>query len=867
MKTNFSLKPGSYDRVQRILIVDDNESIHEDFRKLLQAAASDNLQKAEQDLFGTPAAISDDPGFDFQLSFAFSGKEALHKVTEAGLQGRPFRVMFCDIRMPPGWDGIETISQCWKVDPGLEVVICSAYSDYTWKDLINRLGRTDQFLVLRKPFEAIEIRQLAMSLCMKNLMKASMRGEVKNLEQIAEEQSRVAAEAEKASHAKGEFLANVSHEIRTPLNGVIGMLELLGSTPMNSQQERYLRGAQSSADCLLSLVNGVLDLSRVEHGQMELESITFDLRTLVENVTEMMSPTARKKCLEINCQLSADLPECVSGDHNRLRQILLNLVNNAVKFTEQGRVTISAEVLRRGEESDVVRIAVSDTGIGIPKERQGRLFQLFSQIDASTTRRFGGTGLGLALCKRLVELMGGTIGVESEAGWGSTFWFSVPLKKAVAEAPMQVVPAYLSAMQILVIIGDDSARTSVTSALDQWNISCSAFRTVSEASSRVAASMSRGDQYSLAIVSARDHGSSGRLLIEEFRGTDGLQDLPTIAVINANDSAPLEFRQRWRISEVVSCPIRRSRLFDAVQHTSSELVGTEVATMVCELPTEKLATAGHGYRILVAEDYEINQVVVREFLTRFGFECQLVSDGQEAVEKATTRQFDLVLMDCQMPEMDGFQATEEIRKVELTGHGLSRSGSRLPVIALTANAISGDREVCIASGMDDYLSKPINKNALLDVLRKWLPRQPVAQADHGNGVTSASGAGSTASGSITGFDRNQLIHQCFGDVDLAIELLKMFEVRGASSLKEIKKAVADENRKALNHISHGIKGIAGNLCAHGLQKSAAQLETRCKDESVTLHSLLEEIETFCGDIQTCLSSAAPLRQTLLTQKA
>ncbi|MFO0977191.1 MAG: response regulator [Planctomycetaceae bacterium] len=865
MKTNFSLKPGSYDRIQRILVVDDNESIHEDFRKLLQASVSDNLQKAEQDLFGTPAAASEDPGFDFQLTFAFSGKEALQKVTEAGLQGRPFRVMFCDIRMPPGWDGIETISQCWKVDPGLEVVICSAYSDYTWKDLVNKLGRTDQFLVLRKPFEAIEIRQLAMSLCMKNLMKASMRGEVRNLEEIAEEQSRVAAEAEKASHAKGEFLANVSHEIRTPLNGVIGMLELMASTPLNSQQERYLRGAQSSADCLLSLVNGVLDLSRVEHGQMELESISFDVRTLVENVAEMMSPTARKKCLEINCQLSPDLPEWVAGDHNRLRQVLLNLVNNAVKFTEQGRITVSAEVVQKGDDNDVIRIAVSDTGIGIPKERQGRLFQMFSQIDASTTRRFGGTGLGLALCKRLVELMGGTIGVESEAGWGSTFWFSIPLKKSVAEAPVQVVPAYLNAMQILVIAGDDSVRQSITTSLEQWNISCAAFRSVQEAAPIVAASVSRGDQYSLAIVSARDHGSNGRLLIEEFRSTDGLQDLPAIAVINANDSAPLEFRQRWRISEVVTCPIRRSRLFDAVQHTSSELVGTEVAsTMVCELPSEKLATAGHGYRILVAEDYEINQVVVREFLTRFGFECQLVSNGQEAVEKATTRQYDLVLMDCQMPEMDGFQATEEIRRFELSSRGLSRSGARLPVIALTANAISGDREVCLASGMDDYLSKPINKNALLEVLRKWLPRHPVASADQG--TQESSGAAAT-SGGINGFDRNQLIHQCFGDVDLAIELLKMFEVRGASSLKEIKKAVADENRKALNHISHGIKGIAGNLCAHGLQKSAAQLETRCKDETVTLHSLLEEIEAFCGDIQTCLSSAAPLRQTLLTQKA
>jgi len=223
-----------------------------------------------------------------------------------------------------------------------------------------------------------------------------------------------------------------------------------------------------------------------------------------------------------------------------------------------------------------------------------------------------------------------------------------------------------------------------------------------------------------------------------------------------------------------------------------------------------------------------------------------------------------VLMDCQMPDMDGFQATEEIRKVEMTSRGLSRSGSRLPVVALTANAISGDREVCLASGMDDYLSKPINKNALLEILRKWLPRHPVASGEQ----TSQEGSVTVQnSGGINGFDRNQLIHQCFGDVDLAIELLKMFEVRGASSLKEIKKAVADENRKALNHISHGIKGIAGNLCAHGLQKSAAQLETHCKDESVTLHSLLEEIEAFCGDIQTCLSSAAPLRQILLTQKA
>jgi CheY-like chemotaxis protein/HPt (histidine-containing phosphotransfer) domain-containing protein/two-component sensor histidine kinase len=519
----------------------------------------------------------------------------------------------------------------------------------------------------------------------------------------------------------------MSHEIRTPLNGVTGMLELLSSTTLDEQQQRYVHGAQSSADCLMSLINGILDFSKIEQGMLELDPVDFDLHRLIHDVADIMAPAARKSGLEIMCELSPDLPKWVSADNARLRQILLNLISNAVKFTEKGRVSIEAQKQYTDTGDLMVRIAVSDTGIGIPVDRLHRLFKLFSQVDGSTTRRFGGTGLGLALCKKLVELFGGEIGVESESEKGSTFWFTVCLQAPTEEHPEVITDSDVAA---------ETAR-------------------------------------------------SAKIMEQE----------------------------------------------------------------------------PHDFRVLVAEDYEINQVVVREFLRRFGLECEIVGDGLVAVDQAKTGQFDLILMDCQMPLMDGLQAARVIRDAESPDHGLARNGRRIPIIALTANAVAGDREECLEAGMDDYLTKPITCQALTNMLLRWMPTpQSKGLEPIPHETVSRVSVGSASVPEA--FDFEQLMSQCFGDSDLAIELLNMFELRGRQSLLDLEVVIASNDRLAIQHLSHGVRGVAANLCALRLRESAGALERRCLDEAIELKSLLDEIHDFRTDLTLCLESVPQTSQSL-----
>jgi len=723
------VSPSASSQKNRILIVDDNAAIHLDFRKLLSSNDEGDLTQAELDLFGesSGALPGSTASTQYQIDSAYQGEEALALVEKSIEEGSPYRMAFVDIRMPPGWDGIDTIGRLWKVDPQLEVVICSAYSDYSWRQIVNRLGRTDQFLVLRKPFDAIEVRQLALSLTAKSALRDVQLRHMEKLARVVNERTRAISAAESASRAKSNFLANMSHEIRTPLNGVTGMLELLTSTTLDEQQQRYVHGAQSSADCLMSLINGILDFSKIEQGMLELDPVDFNLHQLIHDVADIMAPAARKSGLEIVCELSPDLPQWVSADNGRLRQILLNLVSNAVKFTEKGRVSIEAQKQYTDIGDLMVRIAVSDTGIGIPVDRRHRLFKLFSQVDGSTTRRFGGTGLGLALCKKLVELFGGEIGVESESEKGSTFWFTVCLQPPSEEHP------------------------------------------------------------------------------EEKAEANGISDL---------------------------------------------------------IRTEPLAEqSSRDFRVLVAEDYEINQVVVREFLRRFGLECEIVGDGQVAVDRAQSGEFDMILMDCQMPLMDGLQAARVIRDAETPDHGLSRNGKRIPIIALTANAVAGDREECLEAGMDDYLTKPITCQALTNMLLRWMPTPQSKGLEPIPNETAQRACVGSASVSEA-FDVEQLMSQCFGDSDLAIELLNMFELRGRQSLRDLEEAIAGNNRLAVQHLSHGVKGVAANLCALRLRESAGALERRSMDESVVLKSLLDEIHDFRTDLMLCLESVPHTRQKL-----
>lgn len=404
---------------RRILIIDDNVLIHDDFRKILQPGdEAHRLEEVRAAVFGGTPRLR--PLIRFELDCVDQGQAALALVQKARQEDRPYAVVFVDMRMPPGWDGLETIEHFWAVDPEIQAVICTAYTDHSWEEIIERLGSDDRLLILQKPFSGVEVSQLAMSLTTKwNLARQA-------------HQRLQAAEA--ANVAKSRFLANMSHEVRTPMNGILGMSELLMQTPLNDKQRRYVQTLQKSGQTLIQIINDILDISKIEAGKLKLEQIAFDLHQLVTEAQELFSGQAGSKGLRLTTILSEAVGHEYVGDPVRIRQILANLIGNAIKFTAQGQVTVSMTVVDDAVGQTDVCLKVQDTGIGVEPAIQANLFTPFTQADGSTTRKFGGTGLGLAIVKQLAGMMGGTVGVESVSGRGSTFWCTMRLGKSTAQS-------------------------------------------------------------------------------------------------------------------------------------------------------------------------------------------------------------------------------------------------------------------------------------------------------------------------------------------------------------------------------------------------------------------------------------------------
>jgi signal transduction histidine kinase len=583
---------------RRVLIIDDNHSIHDDFRKILSpaAAANETFNAAESAVFGPfPDSVQQ---VRFEVASAYQGQEGMLLAQKALAAGIPYAMAFVDVRMPPGWDGVKTIEKIWEIDPDIQIVLCTAYSDYSWNDIFEKLGERDGLVILKKPFDAVEAIQLAFAFTEKwrlHRRSALKREELENMvrertatvqrtnvelasanQSLLEESRRankLALAATAGVKAKSEFLAAMSHEIRTPMNGIIGMNDALLDTELTASQRSYARTVQESAQALLSIVDDILDFSKIEAGKLKLESIDFDLRQTVEGAVTLLAGRAKFKGIKLLWSVDPQMPVSLRGDPNRLRQVLLNLISNAIKFTARGEVAVKLSCRAEVGQMFELHCAVSDTGIGLSEKSRQKLFQPFTQGDTSITRKFGGTGLGLAICRELVGLMGGTIGVRSAEGEGSTFWFDVCLEKSPAS----------------------------------------------------------------------DHPNG------------------------------------------------------------SNLAGP---------PIQNKPAGGPSLRVLLAEDNPVNQKVAILQFHKLGCDIEVVGNGRDALGAWQRGGHDIIFMDCQMPEMDGIEATRKIRALEKL-----RSLAPIRIVAMTASAMPDDRENCLQAGMDAYISKPVKIEEIKNLLR------------------------------------------------------------------------------------------------------------------------------------------------------
>ena len=651
-------------------------------------------------------------------------------------------------------------------------------------------------------------------------------------------------EAEAADRAKSEFLANMSHEIRTPMNGIIGMIELTQGTSLTHEQKDYLITARESADALLTLLNDILDFTKIESGYLILEAIDFDPRNVVESATTFIAPRAESKGLEVFCLTQPTIPSRLVGDPGRLRQVLMNLAGNAIKFTTHGEVVIRAALEKEDDEKVTLKFAVTDTGMGIPADRQAAIFDRFVQVDSSTTRKFGGTGLGLAISKQLVELMHGKIGIISEPNVGSTFWFTAEFEKSKTPIEEDIqIPISIRGSHILIVDDNPTNRLILTKQLQAFGCRPDSVGDSVYVMQQLISASQSGDPYKIVLLDMQMPEKDGVTILTEIKQNELVKDVHVVILTSMGHRGDAAKLIALGCDGYLVKPVKKDHLEEMIL----TVLGQKTGTAALRIQTGQLITSHtiserrrKMVQILLAEDNIINQKLAVNLLQKAGYSVDVVDNGQMAVEAMLQKDYTLVLMDVQMPEMDGLEATQIFRTKEM-------SGKHTPIIAMTAHAMKGDREMCLTAGMDDYLSKPLEPQEFFRTINLWINKSlpgtgalpPVVDPIELPQKTAQISSGQP-------LNLVEALPRFGDDLDFFKSMLGEFIKNLPERITNLEEAIARQDIKTVTRLAHNLKGAAANFSAEGVRSAAATLELNgfhgdISDANETLESIKAEL--------------------------